>query len=141
MGQLNSNNKTLKKNNIRDTNIVVLADGYGGDYNFAKVDEDGYQYTHVKKGVIVHYNGIVGTTPITITPTNETISILIHSPVFNTNADMLKVSFDGGINYFDITRAGSLGIETEVTSFLIQGTSSTVNYQILVTYKNPSSIY
>jgi hypothetical protein len=43
-------NKTFNSGALRDSNVVVLGDGYSGSANFARVDSDGYQYVYLGNG-------------------------------------------------------------------------------------------
>ena len=141
--------------NARDEGIFIIADGYTGNDcpNYDPIT-DGYRTRvnsdwelevatdcknstiRVRKGTPEHFNGIIGTTPTTITPVGESISILIHNPKTNSGNDFLQVSFDGGTNYFDIERRARLEIETEITSFMLKSNNSGTNYQIIATFKD-----
>jgi len=85
------------------------------------------------KGVPEHFNGNIGTTATTITSAFKTASILIRNT--DTTNKILKVSFDSGVNFFDIDKDGILAIEAEIDSFQIKGSAAGTLYQILLTHK------
>lgn len=151
---------TLAVRNDADTALTSTDGDYSGiavdAYGHIKMDlYDGYGYPQNKitsqasssasasrrgldvwdiKGTPQHFNGTVGTTASTITPTTTTISILIQNPSTNAAGVTLAVSFDAGTTFFDnIVRGGSLSIETEVTSFQIKASAASTTYRILVT--------
>jgi hypothetical protein len=84
-------------------------------------------------GTPQHFNGTVGTSATTLTPSSTTTAILVLNPTTNASNVTLSVSFDGGTTFFDLIRGATLSIECEVSSLQIKGSSATTNYQILVT--------
>lgn len=135
--------------NARDEQIIVISNGKGdntgacGDFAYHAEVTDGYELRvvmdastssiSIAKGSPEHFNGTVGTTPISITPTKITTAILVDNPATNAVNRTLEVSFNGGTSYFVIPRGGSLSIETEVTSFLLKSNGAGTTYQIIVT--------
>ena len=84
-------------------------------------------------GTPQHFNGVVGTSATTLTPSSTTTAILVFNPTTNASNVTLSVSFDSGTTFFDLIRGATLSIECEVSSLQIKGSSATTNYQILVT--------
>ena len=122
-----------------DVSRVVISDGYTDGYwatitSTSAEDRIGLD-TWDLKGVPQQFNGIVGVSPVTITPTTSTTAILISNPYTNNANTILSVSFNGGTTYFDIERKGVFTIETEITSFKIKGSVASTNYQIVLTHK------
>jgi hypothetical protein len=112
-----------------------VADGYGNRITSSKHITQTYHGldTWALSGTPQHFNGTVGTTAATITPTSTTTSIIVINPATNPNSALLSVSFDGGTNFTDIERRGTLSISTEVSSFQIKANAANTAYQILVT--------
>jgi hypothetical protein len=112
-----------------------VADGYGNRITSSKHIVQTYHGldTWDLSGTPQHFNGTVGTTAATITPTSVTTSVLVINPATNPNSALLSVSFDGGTNFTDIERRGTLSITTEVSSFQIKANAANTAYQILVT--------
>lgn len=133
MAGYSTKNKTFNKGALKDSNVVVIGDGYGATANYAGTDGYGNLCVKTNEGQPEHFNGIVGVTPIDITPIVKSTAILIHNPRGNGNNDLLQASFDGGSTYFDIERRGRLEIETEVTTFKLKSNNAGTEYQILVT--------
>ena len=75
-----------------------------------------------------HYNGSVGTTPVTVTFTGSTKSIFIE----NTNGGKeLFVSFDGGTNWKRIRPNSALGLDGSTPTINMKGSGTGVSYEIL----------
>lgn len=133
MAGYSTKNKTFRSGGLKDANISVIGDGYGANARYAGVDGYGNLCVKTQEGQPEHFNGTVGTSPITITPSSKTSGILIENPNANDCTDILQVSFDGGTNYFDIERRRPFSIETEVTSFKLKSNAAGTEYQIIVT--------
>lgn len=113
---------------------ATLRDGDG----YALTSSDGYGGKRlldvcIPRGVPQHFNGVVGVLTQVIAPSLETVAILVHNPSSNVAGTVLSVSFDGGVNFFDIERRASLELEANVEMFHIKGSAAGTNYQILVT--------
>lgn len=96
---------------------------------------DGKTYINNKEynGTPLHYNGIAGISYSTITFAKTTTAILIDNMLTNSTNILLHISFDNGINYFEMVRGSRLEIETEITSFKIKSNVSNAKYQIVIT--------
>jgi len=112
-----------------------MYDGYG-NYLTSAANSAGTKRpldTWDTNGTPQHFNGTVGTSAATITPTSTTTSIMVFNPSSNSAGVILSVSFDSGTTFFDIERRGILAIDAEVASFQIKASAASSNYQIIVT--------
>jgi len=132
MAGYSTKNKTFRNGELKDANVSVIGDGYGGKANYAGVDGYGNVYVTTHEGFPIHKNGTANTSPVDVTFPTST-NILIHNKKSNDCACVIQVSFDGGTNYFDICRKGTLTIEAEIKSFKIKSNQNGCDYQALIT--------
>ena len=123
--------KTIDKIKIEDVSTSgapVLIDAVHlyarGKFRFTPTGS--LEVTENEKGTPEHFDGTVGTDPVTITPSAETRSILIK----NTHDDnVLYVSFNGGSKWFSIDPHDHLEADVKVSSFQVKGSASGTTYE------------
>jgi hypothetical protein len=90
------------------------------------------------RGTTSHFNGSVTTVVSVPAVADKAISELIIQNRSNSVNDVLDISFDGGSNFFSITRSGNLawtqkGSATQIKIRSRNGGS--VDYQILINFE------
>jgi hypothetical protein len=92
--------------------------------------------TRDNEGYTSHFNGVVGTTPISIpaSPVADEIISEIMIKAGNNSFKILFISFDNGASWFDLQTNGALGWTPKgnVTQVKIKGSDADTLYQILL---------
>ena len=82
-----------------------------------------------------HFNGTVGTTPVSVpSVAGNIIQSVLISNTNNAFSKTILVSFDAGTNFFTIPRRGSLAAKVKgaLTQIQIKGGAAGTDYEILM---------
>jgi hypothetical protein len=103
------------------------------------IDSEPTFETEEAEGSSLHFNGIVGASPIAIPPAtsgHDISSFLIHNPPSNPHGSFLFLSLDGGAGYMLIENKTYIGFSIEgcPKQVFLKSNVSGANYELVLNF-------